>query len=81
MFISYQKWGLAVHPSKSNREARLVERKVWFILEDGMGGGEKWTLSNSDLLPLETITELIAEEEDSVQNSLWTAILKSHAVI
>ena len=36
-----QKWGLAAHFSKANKEARLAERKVCFILDasnQGMGG-------------------------------------------
>ena len=34
-WVCYRKWGLAAHCSKANKEARLVERKVCFILEAG----------------------------------------------
>ena len=37
-----RKWGLPAHRSKANKEARLVERKVCFILDVGnwVGGGQ-----------------------------------------
>ena len=34
----YRKWGPAPHCSKANKEARLAERKVCFILEASNGG-------------------------------------------
>ena len=37
-----QKWDSAVHHSKANKEARLVERKVCFILD--VAPGEKGRL-------------------------------------
>ena len=44
------KWDLAAYHSKGNKEARLVERKVCFILESGDGGGVG-LLSKGQLLP------------------------------
>ena len=37
-WVCYRKWGPAARCSKANKEARLVERKVCFILEAGSWG-------------------------------------------
>ena len=38
-----QKWGLAARRPKGNKKARLVERKVCFILDAGNWGWGQWT--------------------------------------
>ena len=46
-----RKWGPAAHRSKANREARLVERKVCFILDASNWGGEIDLCPKADSLP------------------------------
>ena len=39
MYFCYRNWGPAAGCSKANKEARLVERKVCFVLDAGKGRG------------------------------------------
>ena len=56
-----QKWGLAAHNSKAIEEARLVERKVCFIL-DASHRGEGNLLSKVPLLLTISGQELLQAE-------------------
>ena len=68
-WVCYQKWGLAAHCSKANKEARLVERKVCFILEAGnQQGRELDSRLKASCPPLTTNgQELLSERRGSMQ--------------
>ena len=75
-WVCYQEWGLAAHCSKANKEARLVERKVCFILEAGNQGGRELDscLKASCPSPTTNGQELLSERRGSMQkqyNQLW----------
>ena len=54
LWICYQKWDLAARCSKANKEARLVERKVCFILD--VGNQRRWSALLPKTTPFPAVT-------------------------
>ena len=68
-WVCYQKWGLSSRCSKANKEARLVERNVCFILEAGnQQGRELDSCLKASCPPLTTNgQELLSERRGSMK--------------